>query len=411
MADLVSILIPTRNRPLLARLCVETALENSDEDCEIVVADNGDEPLELTRHPRLRVLPPPPQPLAMPDNWERALDASRGQWVMLLSDKYMLVRDGLAALRRETMGGDRLVYYVYGVLRQRLDAQDAGSAQKLSVSGGELTWAIPAAPHVASSHATLERMAANAGEYPAWAPMLYTALAHRSLVARSKLPGTTFFFGPCPDIASSLRLLSATESYRVTRIPAIMAQYPSQSAEWSTGSSTQLGGAAGRGFIEQLAQDGAKAPAGLEALVSVLMHRTLLEGSARLPDLRNLRPSWRSLAAHGAREIEGLPATSRWKLHFRLARFVARGARTSGPLWAQICAASGVRAPRTLLRIYRRLVAPAAEQPGADGQVVCASVRSRQEALEHLGDLARFAPESAPGPSVDVARSARGSAA
>lgn len=409
MADLVSILIPTRNRPLLARLCVETALENSDEDCEIVVADNGDEPLELPVHPRLRVLPPPRQPLAMPDNWERALDAARGQWVMLLSDKYMLVRNALAALRRETRHGDHLVYYVYGVLRQRLDAQDAGSVQKLSVSGGELAWASPAAPHSASSRAALERMAANAGEYPVWAPMLYTALAHRSLVARS--PGTTFFFGPCPDIASALRLLSGTESYRVTRIPAIMAQYPSQSAEWSTGSSTQLGGAAGRGFTEHLTQGRSNAPAGLEALVSVLMHLTVLEGTVRLPHLRDLSPSWRSLAAHGAREIEGLPGASRLELHLRLARFVARGARSSGPLWAQIRAAGGVRAPQALLQVYRRLFPSGAERPDADGRPVCASVGSRQEALERLGELARLAPEGAPGAAADVPCSARGSAA
>ncbi len=373
MADLVSILIPTRNRPLLARLCVETALESSDADCEIVVADNGDQSLELPAHPRLRVLPPPGRPLAMPDNWERALDAARGEWVMLLSDKYMLVPGAMDALRRQMRCGERLIYYVYGVFRQNLDERGPASLPSLAEAGGELTWYTPTASRVASSHATLERMASTAGTYPVWAPMLYTSLAHRTLMAGTREKGQRFFFGPCPDIASALRLLVSTDTFLVTRIPAVMAQYPSQSPEWSTGASTQVGGPAGRTFLEQL---GSGAPTGLVSLVSVLMQLTLLDGCRRMVELRAFRPAWTSLAAHGAREIESLPPRQRLRFHWRLARFVLSGGGSLAPLWVQLRAAAGLHAPapcfaRTVVggcsprdcRLGIRPLRPRAERP------------------------------------------------
>ncbi len=378
MADLVSILIPTRNRPMLARLCVETALENSDDDCEIVVADNGDTPLELPHHSRLRVLPLPPQPLAMPDNWERALDAAQGQWVMLLSDKYMLVPGAIPALRGCLTRSETLVYYSHGLLRQSLDPSEEDQHLSLASGGGLLSWAPAAAPRQVDSNWALERLFSSPGEYPIGVPMLYSALARRTLIEGARRPIGRFFFGPCPDVASALQLLAQSRLFLETRLPVVMIQYPNASPTWSTGASTQALGAVGRAFLDALVGT----EADLIPIVSLLIERTLSNGRRILPTLAPLAPSWCALAATAAREIEGLPRANRPRAHLQLAAHLLNQGGGAASLWAQARAVLGVRAPRAVVTLYRK-------GKRLDGHAlsdVCrAEVASRREALSLLG--------------------------
>ena len=85
-----SIVVPTRERHETLRACLRTIVEQTHDDYEIVVADNASGPetravCESFRSPRLRHVRCS-EPLSMNDNWERALDAARGEWVTFLGD-------------------------------------------------------------------------------------------------------------------------------------------------------------------------------------------------------------------------------------------------------------------------------------------------------------------------------------
>src|SRR4051794_2038182 len=83
-----SIVIPTRNRTEALPSAVRTCLEQDRDDFEVVVADNCSRPAAsevLAASDRVRILPAP-GPLSMTDNWERAVRAARGEWVVLLGD-------------------------------------------------------------------------------------------------------------------------------------------------------------------------------------------------------------------------------------------------------------------------------------------------------------------------------------
>src|SRR5450432_1338600 len=98
MAIRVSIVIPTRNRPALAVLAVRAALEAAGCDDEVIVADNGDQPLRLDNNDaRLRTLRAD-RVYSMPDNWERGVRAARGQDLLVMADKHRLVPGSLDRL-------------------------------------------------------------------------------------------------------------------------------------------------------------------------------------------------------------------------------------------------------------------------------------------------------------------------
>lgn len=382
MPATISILIPTRNRPLLARLAVETALANSDADCEIVVADNSDTPLDLPKDPRLRHLTPPGKPLGMPDNWERALEAASGQWVMLLSDKYMLVPQAIDALRAQVVEGAEVVTYGYGVLRQALSQADAEDPLRLGTAGGKLQLPPQQPVRVRQSQQMLEAIYRQPARYPDRAPMLYTALVARTAIERARSHTGRFFFGPCPDVASALQVLSHTAQYLETQIPAIMVQYPSQSAEWSTGASTLVGGDVGRRFLRHLGDLG---PGGSLSLVSSLIFQTIRSAPPSALAVAGVEPSWPRFAWEAAREIEGLPLLRKPRLHLGLLLVTQRPRLRPIAAWMQLRAALGYNAPQLLVRAYARVVRrPPVERAEAALSPVDRDVASRDEALVML---------------------------
>jgi len=346
-------MIPTRNRSELATLAVRCALEQSGDDCEVVVADNGDEALTLADHPRLRHLPPPPQPLSMPDNWERALAAASGEWLMLLSDKYMLVpgwTGRLLALAESE--GAQAVTYGYAVLRQGLP-RGATDPTELARAGGRLALA-PLAPVVCEpSRDLLRRVYFQAGRYAAFAPMLYTALVHRRVVQFASARTERFFFGPCPDIASGLQVLSNSDAVLRTNWPAVMVQYPSDDPEWSTGLSTLTGGRVGGRFFTEL---GERRASSADRLIASLIFDTLRTHAARLePGLLD-QQAWHSYAWEASREVEGLPLGSRYRTHLAMLRRTQGDGLRPRAAWIQLRAAVGYHTPRVVAQPLLRLL-------------------------------------------------------
>lgn len=85
-----TVVIPTRNRPDTLKPCLQTCLAQGFDDYEIVVADNCGtsetadviKGFDSSRIVHLRS----ESPLAMSVNWERGVEAARGQYVTLIGD-------------------------------------------------------------------------------------------------------------------------------------------------------------------------------------------------------------------------------------------------------------------------------------------------------------------------------------
>ncbi len=98
-----TILIPTKNRSEIVGGAIQSVLDQTFGDFEIVVSDNDDSP-DATRlaaasftDPRVRYFRTSGK-LAMHENWENALQQARGQHVLLVEDKQRLVTNALAIL-------------------------------------------------------------------------------------------------------------------------------------------------------------------------------------------------------------------------------------------------------------------------------------------------------------------------
>jgi len=106
-----SVVVPTRDRPDLLAYCLESLVEQTFDDIEVIVADN---PLqrpargvfERWARPGWKYLRAN-EPLAMHDNWERAWRATTGEYVTFLIDKTFLhpsaleLADGAAAAQTQ----------------------------------------------------------------------------------------------------------------------------------------------------------------------------------------------------------------------------------------------------------------------------------------------------------------------
>ena len=104
-----SVLLPTRNRVRLLTEAIETVRAQDFEDWEIIVSDNASAEnvrglLESIGDGRIVYLRSD-KPLPVTDNWNRAVDAARGRWIVMLGDDDGLVpgyframQDAVAAL-------------------------------------------------------------------------------------------------------------------------------------------------------------------------------------------------------------------------------------------------------------------------------------------------------------------------
>lgn len=98
-----SILLPTKNRSEIVSGAIQSVLDQTFLDFELVVSDNDDSPT-ATRDvvagftdPRIRYLRTAGN-LPMHENWENGRTNAAGKWVLVVEDKQRLTRTALAAL-------------------------------------------------------------------------------------------------------------------------------------------------------------------------------------------------------------------------------------------------------------------------------------------------------------------------
>ncbi|MFM7136932.1 MAG: glycosyltransferase family 2 protein [Planctomycetota bacterium] len=207
-----SIVVPTRQRHETLHACLRTVVEQASDDYEIVVADNASSPetravCESFGSPRLRHVRCD-EPLSMNDNWERALDAARGEWVTFLGDDdglmpYALAEfDVLTSLRRAKAIRWQYAIYTWPCMAVAAEANRLQLARSLGTRFIDRNEAL--------SHML------RAGGSPA--PMIYYGLIHRSLIDEARRTGRVFD-GLSPDYHSGVLFAHLADRFLSTDVP------------------------------------------------------------------------------------------------------------------------------------------------------------------------------------------------
>lgn len=112
-----SVLLPTRNRVSLLAQAIATVRAQKFDDWEIIVSDNASEEdvhglVEEIDDPRIVYLRSDTS-LPVTDNWNRAVNAARGRWVVMLGDDDGLVPDYFQTMQAacETLNSPDVIYH------------------------------------------------------------------------------------------------------------------------------------------------------------------------------------------------------------------------------------------------------------------------------------------------------------
>lgn len=200
-SPILSLLIPTRNRPELIEVAVSFYLRSPREDIELVVADASDEHAEVKEKllpwrgdSRLRILDHSPKRLgkvqSMRENWTRGILSCRGRWIAVVGD--------------DDVCDPNLAYFLETIER-RLPEAEAVSWLAIQFRHGlpvpEMPAKIPLGYEtmVIDSKGHLERQISwpRDDQLPEFGATIYHGALHRRLIAkiRSERKGAIFRFG------------------------------------------------------------------------------------------------------------------------------------------------------------------------------------------------------------------------
>jgi glycosyltransferase involved in cell wall biosynthesis len=289
-APFFTIAIPTRNRSRFARASAPRILAQDFVDFELIILDNSDAQ-ELTtdefRDARCTVIPATTV-LSMRENWERTLDVARGTFVVLLSDKDMLLPGSLT----------RLAAAIREVDADIVNYRKAGFALK--------------GPYQTFIQRCSGRLVEGDGDVVlrAWfndvahfhdAPMMYNSAVRREVLMELRGTGGRFFTGTSPDVGSGAVLMARLKKYHVLDRPLVVSWY----GDWSIGMSSSLGAqGAAAAFFAEYRNDPIRA-AGLVPGIPGSVAETLLDSKSRFPTLFNAyRPNWVSYVRNVLEELK-----------------------------------------------------------------------------------------------------------
>jgi glycosyltransferase involved in cell wall biosynthesis len=207
---LFSIVIPTRNRAQLLPNALQSALEQTKNDYEIIVSDNNSTPeteqvvrrLGDSRVRYVRV----DRTLAMPDSWEFAVSHARGEYITILSDD-----DALSPTLLERL--DQLLKDKPVKLISWIRYLYVMNDWYVEPERNKLYLGLVSGRAEERSSEVMLRQWFDGCTYYSQAPMLFNACCHRSIIEGIKKKAGRLFLGAAPDIASSLALLSEIPSF------------------------------------------------------------------------------------------------------------------------------------------------------------------------------------------------------
>lgn len=224
MSDpLVSVVIPTRNRPELAIRAIRSLLDCRTDDLEVIVLENSDNPSlsdSFATDSRVTVRAASTS-LSMHDNWERGLDEARGDYIGYISDKDVFVPGGLVRLLSIVRSSRP------GALNYR-KATYCGERRKLFSLAREGTVTdVPTGPLLEAWFDQCQHLHN--------APMIYNSLFLAERVNAIRRRAGRFFVGNSPDVCSGVLMAADTDHYTLVDEVLCLAH----TGPWSNGYSSQ----------------------------------------------------------------------------------------------------------------------------------------------------------------------------
>jgi hypothetical protein len=265
-----SIGIPTRNRSSLARAAAIHVLSQDFSDLELIILDNSDQ-RDLTtaefNDDRCTVVPTTTV-LSMRDNWERTLAVATGKYVMILSDKDMLIPGALrriaAAIAESNASMINFRKACYAAVGPFQSFVQLCSGQLIEKDGKDVLRAW--FEDVAHYHD---------------APMIYNSAVRRDVLMEIRKTSGRFFAGAAPDIGSGMVLMTALNKYHVLDRPLAVSWF----GDWSIGMATSLGAqGAAAAFLAEYRSDPFR-DVGLVTCISGSVAETALACKTRFSSL------------------------------------------------------------------------------------------------------------------------------
>lgn len=272
MAPLITICIPTRNRPELARRAILAAATDRSLPVQILVLENSDSPSlrpsDFQADDRIEIQPSD-RTLSMPDNWERGLELARGDYVAYLSDKDVLLPGAIsrAIAVIESNSADVICYRKPGFCDERK------ILYHYHCDGNTRT--IPTRPLLQSWF--------NNPRHLHSAPMIYNSFFSRVAIDRLRTSTGKLFIGNSPDIATGVLAAASYPSYLQLDQSLVVAH----SGAWSNGYATATYGAHNAktsGFIKEFAND-PFSRMGIPCTIASAALEVLLTAKSTHPDL------------------------------------------------------------------------------------------------------------------------------
>lgn len=202
-----SIVVPTRHRPETLRHTLATVVSQAHDSFEVIVADNASGPetrriVEDLACPRLTYVRSD-TPLSMSANWERALAATRGEWITFIGDDDGLLPNALAECD-DLLGRHRVhaIHQHYGVYVWPC-AAGTGEADRLQLHLGRAEW-------IEEAHEVLSATALRPGTTRL--PLPYHGWIHRSLYDKAARTGPVFQ-GKDPDTYAGILMAALSDSF------------------------------------------------------------------------------------------------------------------------------------------------------------------------------------------------------
>jgi len=205
----ISVVIPTRNRLPYLQDCLQTALNQLPADMEIIVADNattdGTREYLASLGDKVRTTRSE-EPLAMSENWQRALDMVRGEWVIFIGDDDCLMPDFFPAAMSaiQAFPGEEILSWEAPLYRWPSSINEE--------ERNYLIFTIRSAPQRMSSSHTLRKLYEEIVNIMT-PPGLYHVLSRTSLIQKCKDRFGEFRLGKVPDLSSGLLYMATSESY------------------------------------------------------------------------------------------------------------------------------------------------------------------------------------------------------
>ena len=209
--NLLTVIVPTRERPDTLKHCLRTIVAQDDPRMEIIVSDNCSAPetkavFDSFDDSRLRYIRPK-QRLGMSEHWEFALSHAKGDWVTVIGDDDGLMPSGIArffALLKEYPEAKAVQSLNCGF--EWAHAAENKDGRLLLMSGRGAEWR--------DSKTWLQKTLDGKAGYKDL-PYLYTgSFIHRDVIQTIKEKTGGFFFNSItPDVYAGVAVASVTDRY------------------------------------------------------------------------------------------------------------------------------------------------------------------------------------------------------